>query len=233
VLAGVASSARAAIPPSLVGGEWSRLPTASKVVALTFDCGGNAAGVSSILSTLRKTGATGTFFMTGRFVEAFPTRARVIAARYPVGNHTYSHPHLTSLSAAAVVEEVRRAGAVIRRIVRKDPRPLFRFPYGDRDARTIGLVNSLGYGVIGWTVDTLGWEGRSAGQTPTSVVRRVREALRPGAIVLMHAGAAPDGSMLDADALPALVVAIRKRGYDLVAVRPFVFRRTRRDRPAG
>jgi peptidoglycan/xylan/chitin deacetylase (PgdA/CDA1 family) len=81
-------------------------------------------------------------------------------------------------------------------------------------------------------VDTLGWEGRSAGQTPTSLVRRVREALRPGAIVLMHAGAAPDGSTLDAEALPALVVAIRKRGYDLVAVRPFVFRRARRDRPA-
>jgi peptidoglycan/xylan/chitin deacetylase (PgdA/CDA1 family) len=223
-LAFATGSASAAIPPSLVGSEWNRLPTARKVVALTFDCGASAAGVASILSTLRTKGAAATFFMTGRFAETYPTRSRAIARRYPVGNHSYSHPYLTSLSSSAVLDEIRKGAASIRSITRRDPRPLFRFPFGDRDARTIGLVNSLGYGVIGWTVDTLGWKGRTGGQTVASVVQRVLAALRPGAIVLMHAGAAADGSTLDAVALPRLIDAVRKRRYDLVTVREFVSR---------
>ena len=225
-------SAAAALPPSLVGSEWDRLPTTRKVVALTFDCGSSAAGVASILKTLHRTDATATFFLTGRFAETYPRRARAIAARYPIGNHTYGHAHLTSLSSSGVVAEVRRAARAIRAAARRDPRPLFRFPYGDRDARTIALVNGLGYGAIGWTVDTLGWQGRSAGRSVGSVVERVLSALRPGAIVLMHAGAAPDGSTLDADALPRLITALRRRGYELVTVRPYVVGKPRGSRPA-
>jgi peptidoglycan/xylan/chitin deacetylase (PgdA/CDA1 family) len=218
------AAAAAALPPSLAGGEWAVLPTSRKVVALTFDCGGSAGGVASILSTLARTDATATFFLTGRFAEVYPARARRIAARYPVGNHSYSHPDLTALSTVAVVDQVRRGAQAIRRNARRDPRPLFRFPFGARDSRTIGIVNGLGYGAIGWTVDTLGWKGRSDGQSAGSVVSRVLAALRPGAIVLMHAGAALDGSTLDADALPRIVAAVRARGYRLVTVRQYVWR---------
>jgi peptidoglycan/xylan/chitin deacetylase (PgdA/CDA1 family) len=217
-----ATAAAAALPPSLVGKEWTRLPTTKKVVALTFDCGSNMAGVRSILSTLKARGANATFFMCGRFAETFPGLARSIAASYPVGNHTYSHPYLTRMSAAAVRREVRLGAAAIRRVTGREPRPLFRFPYGDRDARTIGIVNRLGYGAIGWTVDTLGWKGRSGGQTAKSVLRRVLDGLRPGAIVLMHVGAAPDGTTLDADALPRVIAALRHRGYRLVTVSAYV-----------
>ena len=44
------------LPASLVGTQWSRLPTAQKLVALTFDAGNNDGGVASILATLRSTG---------------------------------------------------------------------------------------------------------------------------------------------------------------------------------
>jgi peptidoglycan/xylan/chitin deacetylase (PgdA/CDA1 family) len=191
-------------------------------VALTFDCGSNAAGVDSILATLSAKQARATFFMCGRWAETYPARARRIAARYPVGNHTYSHPHLTELSDAAVRSQVRRGERAIRAVTDSDPRPLFRFPYGDRDARRIRLVNELGYGAIGWTVDTLGWKGRRGGQSPATVTERVLGALRPGAIVLMHVGAAPDGSTLDAAALPRLIDRIRARGYRLVTVAAYV-----------
>lgn len=50
-------------------------------------------------------------------------------------------------------------------------------------------------------------------------VTRVLGRLQPGAIVLMHLGAAADGSTLDADALPKLVTAIRDAGYSFVTVR--------------
>jgi peptidoglycan/xylan/chitin deacetylase (PgdA/CDA1 family) len=219
---GASTVSTEALPPSLVGREWSRLPTRQKVVALTFDCGSNAAGVPSILSTLKGTGATATFFMCGKWAETFPGRARSIAARYPVGNHTYSHPHLTRLSASAIRREVRLGAAAIRNVTGKDPKPLFRFPYGDRDERTIRIVNNLGYGAIGWTVDTLGWKGRAGGQTTASVVRRVLDGVRPGAILLMHVGAAPDGSTLDARALPQIIKELRERGYRFVTVAQYV-----------
>lgn len=217
-----ASVATAGVPPALEGKELTRLPTSKRVVALTIDCGGNAAGVASMLRTLRRTGATATFFLTGRFAKTYPRRARRIASLYPVGNHSYSHPHLTRLSSAAVVAEVRRAARAIRATARRDPRPLFRFPFGERDARTIGLVNGLGYAAFGWTVDTLGWQGRAAGRSVGSILARVRQALRPGAIVLLHAGAAADGSTLDADALGRLVRSLRARGYELTTLPRFL-----------
>ena len=100
-----------------------------------------------------------------------------------------------------------------------DPRPLFRFPFGDRDARTIAVVNDLGYLPVRWTVDTLGWKGTSGGLTAQQVSDRAVDALRPGAIVLMHVGSNPDdGTTLDADALPGMIDRMRAAG-DRVRVR--------------
>jgi peptidoglycan/xylan/chitin deacetylase (PgdA/CDA1 family) len=206
------------LPDSLKGTEWERLPTARRVVALTFDACGNEAGAASILATLAAKRAPATFFLCGRWVEEYPDTARRIAAHYPVGNHTFSHPHLTQLSNAAVRGEVRNGARAIHTATAVDPRPLFRFPYGDRDERTIALVNELGYGSIRWTVDTLGWKGVEGGQSATSVAERVIAALQPGEIVLMHVGGANDGSTLDADALARVIHAIRARGYGLTNV---------------
>jgi peptidoglycan/xylan/chitin deacetylase (PgdA/CDA1 family) len=217
--------ATAGIPQPFEGKELTRLPTAKRVVALTIDCGGSAAGVASMLRTLRRTEAAATFFLTGRFARTFPKRARRIARLYPVGNHSYSHPHLTWLPSAAVVADVRQAARAIRVAARRDPRPLFRFPFGDRDARTIGLVNGLGYVAFGWTVDTLGWQGHAGGRSVASILAQVRRSLRPGAIVLLHAGAAVDGSTLDADALGRLIRFLRARRYELTTLPRFLHSR--------
>ena len=210
--AAILGSSSTAEATGLVGHEWSRLPTNQRVVALTFDCGGNDAGVSPILRALASRHAAATFFLTGRWAEVYPTQARRIAAAYPVGNHTYAHTHLTQRTNAAVRAEITRGASVIHSITGVATKPLFRFPYGDRNARTLGVAGSLGYGSIGWTVDTLGWKGRSAGGT-RAIVSRVLSHLQPGEIVLMHVGAANDRSTLDAQALPAVIRAITDRGY--------------------
>ena len=209
----LSGAAPAAVQRSpLAGREWSRLPTARKVVALTFDCGGNSAGVPSVLSTLTREHVAATFFVTGRWAEVYPAQARAIAAGFPIGNHTYGHADLTDLPDAAVRAQIVDGQATLARIAGLETRPLLRFPYGARDARTRGIAASLGYGSVYWTVDTLGWQGRSAGGT-AAIVERVLDHLAPGEIVLMHVGAANDGSTLDADALPAVVSAVRARGY--------------------
>jgi peptidoglycan-N-acetylglucosamine deacetylase len=116
--------------------------------------------------------------------------------------------------------QIRAAAASIAAIGGGDPRPLFRFPYGARNATTITVANRLGYGSFRWTVDTLGWEGTTGGMTARRVVRRVSDGLRPGAIVLMHVGSHPkDHTMLDAAALDRVITLVRDRGYRIVTLR--------------
>ena len=215
-------SPTSSLPRSLAGAEWTTLPTSDKVVALTFDAGGNNAGVAPITKALRDAGVPATFFLTGRWTEVYPADARAIAAAYGIGNHTYSHPDLTGLSDAQVADQVLHAQQLITATTGRDPHPLFRFPYGAVNARVLADVHSLGYGGIRWTVDTLGWEGRSNGQSEATVLQRVLNALRPGEIVLMHVGAANDGSTLDASALPSIIAAVRAAGYRFVLVADYV-----------
>ncbi len=214
----------ASLPPNLVGVDLERLPTSRKVVALTFDAGAGAQGVPKILAALHNAGVPGTFFLTGRWVQAFPVQAAQIAAVRidTIGNHTYQHPHLPLLPRPQVEYQVLHAAGLIQAATGRNPQPLFRFPYGDRNPTLIGWVNQLGYVSVRWTVDTLGWEGQSAGQSVASVRQRVMAKLQPGEIVLMHMGASPDGSTLDADALPGVIAAIRAAGYDFVGVWEFV-----------
>jgi peptidoglycan/xylan/chitin deacetylase (PgdA/CDA1 family) len=204
----------------LAGKDWTYIPTSQHVVALTFDAGANADAVTSILGTLERADAPATFFLTGNFVRDFPASARAIAeAGYRIGDHTITHPYLTQQSDAAVRQEILGAAQQITAVTGRNPVPLFRFPYGDTDARVIAIANNLGYVPVRWTVDTLGWKGTSGHITPDIVVSRVLGALRPGEIVLMHVGSNPDDhSTLDADALPQVISQLKARGYSFVTL---------------
>jgi peptidoglycan/xylan/chitin deacetylase (PgdA/CDA1 family) len=206
-----------ALPPAIVAGELVRLQTSQRVVALTFDGGGNADGAKEVLAVLRRERVPATFFLTGHFVKSYPALARAIGRRYPVGNHTVDHLDLRRLSTPAATRQIARAEAMIRRATGRDPRPYFRFPYGARNARTLGIVHRLGYASVRWTVDTWGWMGRSSQTTP-GVVRKVVTNLIPGQIVMMHLGSARDRSTLDTKALPAVIRAVRARGYRFVTL---------------
>ena len=97
------------IPPRFAGQDLSRLPDRDKVIALTFDGGANADGVPSIRATLRTMEVKATFFLTGSFVKAFPAKSARLAARDVVGNHTMTHPDLTTLTDAQITSQVRGA----------------------------------------------------------------------------------------------------------------------------
>ena len=204
----------------LAGKDWTVIPTSRHVVALTFDAGANADAVPSVLATLRREGVPATFFLTGDFVRDFPGAARSIAAAgFRIGDHTVSHPYLTRLGDAAVRQEILGAARQITAVTGKSPLPLFRFPFGDADARTIAIANQAGYVPVRWTVDTLGWEGTAGRITASVVASRVLGAARPGEIVLMHVGSNPDDhTTLDADALPQVISGLRAQGYSFVTL---------------
>jgi peptidoglycan/xylan/chitin deacetylase (PgdA/CDA1 family) len=210
-----------ALPSWLAGHDLTVLPTGRKVVALTFDAGANADGIPSILSALQASGVPATFFLTGEWVQRYPGEARQIGARYAVANHTFDHPDLTALSDTRVREEISTAEAAIRSATGRDPKPMFRFPFGASNARLVGVANSLGYGCFRWTVDTLGWKGTVAG-TADDIVRRVLTGLQPGEIVIMHVGSNPDDhTTLDADSLPKVIEALKARGYGFSTIDQF------------
>jgi peptidoglycan/xylan/chitin deacetylase (PgdA/CDA1 family) len=213
-------STSAGVPARLLGRDWERIPTDRKVVALTFDAGANADGVAPILATLAREHVSATFFLTGQFANTYPGKARDIAAGgYRLGNHSTTHPYFTKLTDAEIHDQVTGAEHAIGLASGADPRPLFRFPFGDRDQRTIATLNGIGYVTVRWTVDTLGWQGTSGGRSAASVTDRALGALTPGEIVLMHLGSHPqDHSTLDADALPGIIKALRDRGYDFVTL---------------
>ena len=195
------------------------IPGSAKVVALTFDGGADARGAQRIVDTLRAQGVPASFFVTGRFAEANPGLIRQFASIGPVGNHSWDHPHLPQLADALVQSQLTRTRAAISQAGGGEARPFFRFPFGESSKHSLALVNADGYLAVGWTVDSLGWQGTSGGQSAARVADRVVAAQRPGEIVLMHLGGHPtDNSTLDADALPSVISRLRAAAYSFATL---------------
>ena len=99
----------------------------------------------------------------------------IAAAGFRIGDHTITHPYLTQLSDAAVRHEILGGAQQIITVTGRNPAPLFRFPFGDADARTIAIVNRAGYVPVGgpWTL--------SAGKGPpgTSALRSWSQGFWP------------------------------------------------------
>lgn len=215
----------APLPERMQGRVLTRLATTEKIAALTIDCGGNKAGLTSIRQTLAAKGVRATFFVTGNFARAYPHAVeKIAAAGHRVGNHSNTHPYFTKITSLGVERQIRTTEVLLTQLTGRSPVPFFRFPYGDWNAPVLRQVNGLGYAAIGWTVDSLGWEGTDGGQSADSVYRRVVQAAQPGVIVLLHAGANPyDGTTLDADTLPRVIDWYRSHGFRFDVLRRGLF----------
>lgn len=196
----------------LAGEEFEVFPTEDKVVCLTFDAAYEPAPLAGILAALDEAGAVGTFFLTGEFVEDFPQEVTAIKrAGYDAGSHSYSHPDFLELDEAQIEDQLQRTASLMTEAGLADPRPLFRFPYGSRDSRTLATVGEEGYVSIYWTIDTLDWETE---RTTDQIRQVILDRLRPGAIVLMHVG-----SPQTAQILPQILEDLKDRGYETIGVR--------------
>ncbi|MGW1200573.1 polysaccharide deacetylase family protein [Streptomyces sp. NPDC002536] len=206
-------------PPDVCRTEVRRIPTTERVVALTFNAAWDEGGIAATLATLRQRAVPATFFPTGQFAERHPAAVRAMAAAgHGLGSHSYSHPHFSSLTRLAMAREVWRADAAIRRAGHTEPLPLFRFPYSETTPQAIAEVNAFGFTDVEFTTDTKGYLGTARGMTADKVVERALAALAPGEIVQMHVGndVGDGGHVLDAEALPQIIDAVRARGYRIV-----------------
>ncbi|MCR4323079.1 MAG: polysaccharide deacetylase family protein, partial [Candidatus Azambacteria bacterium] len=131
-----------------------RVPVSEKLIALTFDGGGDAKSAEKIVRTLSEYHIASTFFLTGRFIEKFPEIVEVIrVSGGDVANHTMTHKDLSTLPQDEVSAEV----SGMERVASErgiEVVPFFRFPYGAPTKETITLVNGKGYVAVRWTVDS-------------------------------------------------------------------------------
>jgi peptidoglycan/xylan/chitin deacetylase (PgdA/CDA1 family) len=149
-------------------------------VALTFDIEIDEASLYGILDILRARGLHGTFFLTGRWVEAYPNAARAIVREgHEIGNHSYSHPYFSHIGLDGAAAELEQTEQIIRETTGITSRPYFRFPYGDSTPDTAALVAQHGYVAYHWSADDVaisGWLDWAA----------QHKAEAGGGILLMH-----------------------------------------------
>jgi peptidoglycan-N-acetylglucosamine deacetylase len=185
--------------------------TQHRELALTFD-DGPGPYTPRILSILRRTHTPATFFEVGIEDRYFAASTRAIVRMGdPIGDHTYDHRSMSTLSSAAQQRELLREASDMGDAGAPFPR-LFRPPYGDWNARTLRLLHHWHMLMVLWSVDTDDW------QLPGSaaIVDNALHGARPGAIILMH-DAGGDRSQTAA-ALPTIIRDLRRRGYRLVTV---------------
>ena len=215
-------------------------------VALTFDGGSDAGESERVLEVLEQRGVTATFFLTGNYIRQNPALVRRIAAAgHEVGNHTWSHPHLTAwnrtrrhdtlagIDGTFLREELQRTARAYEEATGEPMAALWRAPFGEVNDELLRWAELAGWGHVGWTrddvggrhtLDSLDWVAeRSSSNYLTSeqIAARILSfgaggAGLNGGVVLMHLSTRGDDPAVTR--LGALVDALREDGYQLVAV---------------
>lgn len=196
-----------------------RLPTTSKVIALTFDAGSDVGYTNMVLDTLSAKGVQASFGITGEFAQDHPAQVRRMAGEgHVVMNHSQSHFSFTGASTSNVLlttderqADLRQADAVLAPLVGSSTIPYWRPPFGDYDASVLDDVGAIGYArTVMWTFDSLGWRGLTVDQ----IVARVHELAQPGAIIVMHVGSQSE----DGPALERVIDELRSMGYSFTTI---------------
>ena len=120
LLAVLAAATLAVVAP---GSEVAGAPSSAPVMYLTFDDGPNPLITPIVLRTLERHGAQATFFPTGRTLDLFWGDEEVqdlLDRGHPSGNHTWSHPTLSTLWWTEVRDQFIRGGAAVREPRRAD-----------------------------------------------------------------------------------------------------------------
>lgn len=108
--------------------------------------------------------------------------------------------------------QLSQTESIVKKTTGRSTKPFFRAPYGETNSTVLNTVGNAGYTyTFHWTIDTLDWQGQSAGY----VSNRVLNNIQPGAIVLMHTGAGASGTV---QALDRMIPALKNQGYRFVTL---------------
>ncbi len=236
-------------PPSFLylNKNFSRGSKNIKQVALTFD-GGSINNISEeILDILKNEKIHATFFLTGQFIKNYKkTVKRLIKDGHEVGNHTWSHPHLTTfadnykhitkdnITQEFIYKQLVKTNHLFQVVTGKEMSPYWRAPFGEYNKEILQWAAKTGYKHIGWThgngweetMDTFDWVADTSSEiykTSDEIVKKIltyddkpNHTLN-GLIVLMHMGSERKKDFPH-QKLPMLINGLQKKDIKLVTI---------------
>jgi peptidoglycan/xylan/chitin deacetylase (PgdA/CDA1 family) len=190
--------------------------TVERVVGLSFDDGPDPEYTPTVLRILSAADAHATFFVTGEHASRYRQLVKHIASSgNELGNHTWSHPHLTDLEQADAISEIDRTRFLLASVA---PVRLFRPPYGEISATTLSDVRARGLLPVGWSIPLDHYvDGTYVSSRAAALA--IADELSPGDIILAHD--ARDGGIRRDEAIATLRVLLpllNSRGYSVVSI---------------
>lgn len=223
--------------------DLTRGPADRREILVSFDAGSSDNGAVQILDALSSRGIHTTIFLTGEFIRRYPEIVRRVAADgHEVGNHTDTHPHLTTYAAdgrqatrlgvdrAYVYGQLARTARLYREATGRNMAPLWRAPFGEHNTEIRRWAAEAGYWHVGWTggsggLDGMDWisDPRSrAFQTADRLVARLVQHAENGGIVLLHLGS--DREEPVAAKIGELFDGLARRGFTYARASEFLER---------
>lgn len=169
-----------------------------KVLYLTFDCGYENGNTEPILDALKKHDAKGTFFVVGHFLETAPEMVtRMVEEGHAVGNHTYHHLDMPTISDLETFQkEMDDVANLFQEITGEELSPYYRPPQGKCNVSNLKMAQELGYSTIFWSLAHVDWNQDNQ-PSHEEALDKLTSRVHPGAIVLLHNTSRTNGEILD------------------------------------
>jgi cellulose synthase/poly-beta-1,6-N-acetylglucosamine synthase-like glycosyltransferase/spore germination protein YaaH/peptidoglycan/xylan/chitin deacetylase (PgdA/CDA1 family) len=201
-----------------------------KKVVITFDDGPDPEWTPKILDVLKEKHASATFFLIGIQADKFSGLAkRIYKEGNTIGNHTFTHPDVTNMSAPLFKAELnlteRLFGSMlgVRTTLMRPPYAIDEEPDTADQVRPLEIPQEMGYITVGNRIDPNDWSEnphRTAEQITDYVLSHLPpcrvEDLRCGNIVLLHDGGGDRSETVRA--LPMIIDGVRARGYEVAPI---------------
>jgi peptidoglycan-N-acetylglucosamine deacetylase len=194
-------------PEVPVGKLISDIPSAQKVVYLTFD-DGPGKYTKQIVSILNENQIKGSFFWVGSNLRDIEFAKEMILEGEVIGTHTMNH---TSLKNKSLDEQMRLITESTNYIAEKLNYPItyFRPPYGAVDKNTYKASIKTGQILTFWEVDSEDWRYPN---NPEKIMSNIMSEVKPGAIILMHE------KSQTVKLLQNIINALKEKGYQFAAL---------------
>ena len=172
--------------------------TTQNTIYLTFDCGYENGNTELILDALKKHDVKATFFVVGNFLETSPEIVkRMIAEGHTVGNHTYHHLDMSSISSMdAFKKETQDVENLFEQITGTPITKFYRPPQGKYNIENLKMAQELGYHTFFWSLAYADWY-QDKQPTKDEAFGKLLKRIHPGAIVLLHSTSSTNAQILD------------------------------------
>jgi peptidoglycan-N-acetylglucosamine deacetylase len=190
-------------------------------IVLTFDDGPDPDYTPQILDILKREHVPAAFFVVGSMAEKnVPLLRREYEEGYEIGNHTFFHPDISTISLQRVNLELNATRKLIESVTGRST-ILFRPPFNaDAEPQTLAEVipvaesRKQSYITIGESIDPWDWQ---PGVTADSIIARTIKQRNAGSMLLLH-DAGGDTREETVKALPEIIHYFKSHGYKFTTI---------------